>query len=806
MTRSLLNYIAATAYESARTTVAGKRWLSFVLITIVFGGYWSSARSQALSPAATHGTHGYEELYAELVSMRPDFTRMAAVQNLSIRRDVARFDLNEGVIYLLTPVSGRTIGAVFLGKGSAHATPPTEIERRQFERFYGTTGLEKNFKVLFLIFADSTLNELQKKVAFSPGNPEDEATEQVDFSLKFLSDKSAEYFDEDIMRFLLEDEADGLFYAHFADRKDDPLCFRINPGDVEEVQLMRRSSISTVYHQFETVCQFHKQADYQSGVALESERKDFFKVIHYNIESTIEENLNFSAVAGVEFTALVPGHDWVPFSMYSDMVVDSAFWEDGKQVEFFKHRNNPTLWVHCDSTFEKYSIRTLKLFYHGDLIARNQEAWIYIKNSTGWYPTYGTRMPTTFELTFHTPAKYTFVSVGKQIASEADQKMVTTRWITPKPIRNASFNLGDYKSYQIEDNRIPPVTVLMAEGGHQAIGQALGRQGILSGKNMEKQVGADVANSIAFYQHVFGPTELEKFYVTETPYSHGLAFPGLIHLAWSTFQVASEKGYDEIFRGHEVAHQWWGIGVDFKTYHDQWLSEGFATYSSIWFMQTALQDNDKFFNILKEYRKAILNNRQFLLGSGQEAGPIWLGYRTSSSETEGDYDLIIYQKGAWVLHMLRSMLIDLRTMKEDNFTNLMRDFFQQYEGKKASTENFRKVVEKHVGQDMGWFFSQWVYGTEAPTYYCSYKVDKRPDGKYLVVCRIRQEQVPDDFKMYMNLKVDFGDKRHAYLRVLVEGADTRVALPLMPEKPRSVEFNALESVLCELKEERWSAD
>jgi glycosidase len=64
-----------------------------------------------------------------------------------------------------------------------------------------------------------------------------------------------------------------------------------------------------------------------------------------------------------------------------------------------------------------------------------------------------------------------------------------------------------------------------------------------------------------------------------------------------------------------------------------------------------------------------------LFSSGQEAGPVWLGYRTQSSETEGDYWLVIYKKGAWVLHMLRNMLIDLNTMNEDAFENMLREFF-----------------------------------------------------------------------------------------------------------------------------------
>ncbi len=745
----------------------------------------------------------YEMLYMQLMGLQPDFSRSARVENISIAREAARFDLQEGELYLLTPVLGKTIGAVFLGKGIASITPPTQIEQEQLYRFYKSTTLEKEFTMLFLLFADATLTELQKKLTFTEGEPNKTARDHLEYCLKYLGNRKGNYFSTGAINAILANEPNGFFYAHFSKKKKDPFCFRIDPDAVEEVRLMRRANRGPFSHQFETVCQFHKQADYLPGKDLSNENKDLLKIIHYQIESTIKDNLDFSAVAQVEFTARQAGLNWIYFTLFSDMIVDSVFWDNGAKATYFKHKHNPILWIRCDEPLDPFSIRTIKLFYHGDLIDRNEAAWIYIKNSTGWYPRHGARRPATFELTFHTPTKYSFVSVGKKLSSQTEKKVLTTRWVTPEPIRNASFNIGDYKKYQITDDRIPPVTVYMSEGGHMDIGHALGVAGITSGKSMEKQVGADVANSLAFFQHVFGPVSVEQFYATETPYLHGLAFPGLIHLAWTTFQRTSEKGYDEVFRGHEVAHQWWGIGVDFKTYHDQWLSEGFATYAGLWYMQTALQNNKKFFNILKEYRRDILGNRKFTFGSGQEAGPIWLGYRTQSSKTEGDYNLIIYKKGAWVLHILRNMMLDLKTMNEDKFTNLMRDFYQTFRGKKASTEDFRRTVEKHVGGDMKWFFKQWVYGTDLPTYRYSYRVQKQEDGKYLLHLRVKQENVPGDFAMYMNLKVDFGKKRYVYLRVFINKPEEDIALPLMPIKPKKLEFNALESVLCEVKHEKW---
>jgi len=745
----------------------------------------------------------YEEVYDQLMNLSADPTKVANVGNLTIKRDVAQFTLEDGKLYLLTPVRQRTVAALYLGTGRFNFTPPTAIEKEQLHRFYETQTLEKKFNVLFLIFADSTLAELQRHLTFAGAEVGSEVKGRIKNGLEYPSDKDGKYFDTHIMKMLLEDKPRGLFYAHFGANDGDPLFFRIDPDEAEEVRLLRRAETSHMYKAPEVVCQFHQQQDYASGKDLKREQKDLLEITHYTIESKLSgSELNFSAMAELNFRVLEPEQRWLAFDLFYDLEVDSAFWDNGGKVAFFKKKKNGKLWVACNPTLSVDEIRRLKLFYHGELIQRIDD-WFYIQGPANWYPAYGMRKMATFDLTFHTPEQFTFVSVGENQLTRAEGKTITTRWITPEPIRLAAFNIGFFKKYEINDARIPPVTVLMSEAGHREIGQALIQQGVLSGKNMEKQVGADVANSLAFFQETFGKIPAKQIYATETPYPHGLAFPGMIHLAWSTFQRTDGDGGDEIFRAHEVAHQWWGIGVDFQTYHDQWLSEGLSTFSGLWYMQKALQDNKKYFGRLKDWRDEIFSNRKFLFGSGQEAGPIGLGYRTSSTKTAGDYNLIIYKKGAWVLHMLRNMLLDLKTMKEDIFTNLLRDFYTTYLGQKTSTEDFQKIVEKHARQDMGWFFRQWIYGTEIPTYQFSYKAEKNESGKYVVQCKIVQQNVPDDFQMLVPLYIDCGNQRFARIRVLVKGPLTKIDLPPLSEKPEKILFNDLESVLCQVKYEKW---
>lgn len=272
----------------------------------------------------------------------------------------------------------------------------------------------------------------------------------------------------------------------------------------------------------------------------------------------------------------------------------------------------------------------------------------------------------------------------------------------------------------------------------------------------------------------------------------------MLHLSWVTFQQTDAQGADEVFRAHEVAHQWWGIGVDYMTYHDRWLSEGFAEFSGLWYLQTVRASNDKYFALLRQYRGSILLRKGVPL-------PISLGQRVQSSRDHDvdDYSTIVYKKGAWVVHMLRIMMLDLKTMSENRFTETMQDFYATYEGKRASTADFRAVVERHMGLDMGWFFTEWVEGSAIPSYRVAYRTEPGQDGQFRVRLQVEQAGVPDDFLMYVPVTLDLGQDRVARVRVKVKGPRSEVELPPMPAAPKSLKFNDLEGVLAEVKMVDW---
>ena len=478
-------------------------------------------------------------------------------------------------------------------------------------------------------------------------------------------------------------------------------------------------------------------------------------------------------------------------------VAESVLWDDSWDRE--------KLWIRLPKPSTVSEIYSVDVFYSGEIFERIRDDF-YMRSSLTWYPYYftGRRSTSTFDITYSHPSDFKIASVGTKISESSHERQTTSRWALDYPCAGASFGFGFLKSFEHKRPNLPQITILIDE-------KEAG--GLFAGQSYKEEVASEVANAVSFFQDIFGPLPFNSMTAVEIPYSHGEAFPGLIHMPWWTLRGSDDSGINESFRAHEVAHQWWGIGVGYKTYHDQWLSEAFAEYSGLWYMQFILHDNKKFFRFLREYRDAIVKNRNSfmdkLAGLDQQAGPVWLGYRTSSRSTRGDYDLVVYRKGAWVLHMLRNLMLDLNTMNDEPFKRMMRDFYQTYAGTSVETKQFQQVVEKHMGADMTWFFDQWVYGVDVPKYTVRYKVDNvlkdnnASQPRYKVTYRISQKNVPPAFEMFIPILIDFGNNQIARMRVHAKGPDTEIVLPLLPLKPKSIQFNYLESVLCEYEEKGW---
>ena len=751
----------------------------------------------------------YDTVFDQLKNLTALPNAVAPVHGVVLRRDVMELRLDEGFAFQLSQVGGRPIGIAFVGSGSLSFAPPLVVEQFNLKRVMGDSTINGPISAAVFLFADSTGTELARSLKFgpAPGNAPDPSG-AIGAALDYVMDKSSHSADESLLTALLNGTTTGYFTAYVKRQKGESVMIQYDPAYAEEVFLLRRGKM--LGQRTEIVCQFQSSVDLVKGVSVANEQPDALIAASYDIDATIDNNYKFFGRVTERVIGLREQQQWADFGLYSELEVDSVTTSSGTPLTFYRKKNEPELWVRFPKPLAAGDTLDVRFVYHGGVIgfgsaldeilppwldpsersiATTLDKWAYIKSTSGWFPRYSYSQSVPVSMTFHTPRKLKFAAIGRLADSSTTGDILTTHWVSEQPARNISFNIGNFDELDIKDPRIPPVTVQVNTEAHAAI-----HRFIPSARNPADFVGADVANSLSFFSKMYGPPLFHQYYATEIPYFHGEAFPGMIHLSWTTFLGISTDGEDEIFRAHEMAHQWWGIGVEPAGYRDRWLSEGFSEFSGMWYMQMILKDNDKYLKTLRDSRQVIRRERA-------KAAPLGIGTRAADS-WRGDYQLITYEKGAWVLQMLRNMLLDTRTMSEDRFIATMQDFYTTYRGKRATTNDFQKVVERHVGQPMDWFFNEWVYGTAVPTYTFSWTTEPDSSGTGIAArLRVRQNDVPDAFAMYVPVLIKF-DQGEALVRMLVRGptSETRIRLPAQPQ---AMQLNPLESVLAEVKTEEW---
>lgn len=253
---------------------------------------------------------------------------------------------------------------------------------------------------------------------------------------------------------------------------------------------------------------------------------------------------------------------------------------------------------------------------------------------------------------------------------------------------------------------------------------------------------------------------------------------------------------------HEISHQWFGHAAGWATYHDQWLSEGFADFAAGLFLD-ATGKHDEYLKYMERQRERILNKSSFGIRSN-DAGPLWLGLRLSTFRTLFSYFDVVYSKGGYVLEMLRSLMWDPATQDKE-FIDMMHDYMSSGFNKDLSTEDFRNVVNRHmtpvmdIGGDhsMNWFFDEWVYGTDVPKYKLEYSMESAPGGRTVIRGRLTQSDVSQKFRMKVPIYAELEKKTIRLGLVYVEGNSTSKEFKVITQvKPKRIAANLNDDVLA----------
>ena len=268
------------------------------------------------------------------------------------------------------------------------------------------------------------------------------------------------------------------------------------------------------------------------------------------------------------------------------------------------------------------------------------------------------------------------------------------------------------------------------------------------------------AEIVDYFTDLIGPYPFEKLANVQSSTRFG-GMENASAIFYSERGIASGRSIEGTV-SHEIAHQWFGDAVTEADWHHLWLSEGFAEYFGEQFFEAA--DGEEAFRALLEA------DRQQVLRGADVDRPIY-------DPAERDLFALLndnnYQKGAWVLHMLRGILGD------DAFFAGIREYYRRYTHSTALTSDFQAVMEEAYGQGLEWFFQQWIYEPGYPVFAVDQEWRPAGSGGELTVT-VRQTQKAEwpTFRVPTELLVvQDGRDRRVPVEIGERSTVVRVALP-----------------------------
>ncbi len=321
--------------------------------------------AQQVPTASPPAAGSYADRFAEIMALGASPDGAADVANLVIQRDAGRFTLASGTLYLLAPIGGRTVGAVFHGSGTFAFTPPSTIEQSRLTRFEKRTALEAPILDLVLLFADTTADELRHRLTFRRQQAPGEVRERLRDAFKFLGDEDSKTLDPDLMAAWLNGDTTDLFLAHVRRQGGEPLLFMLNPHQVEAVSLRGRASRWWA-EDSEILSQF-PLAGRPRDAQLTGERTDGAEIRRYTMTVDLPQSgvgdIAFAATAQLDITAQHAVGPWIAFELFDKLKVDSAHWEGGEPATVFKGKDAGLLWVRLGGRLQAGETRRLTVSY-----------------------------------------------------------------------------------------------------------------------------------------------------------------------------------------------------------------------------------------------------------------------------------------------------------------------------------------------------------------------------------------------------------------------------------------------------------
>jgi hypothetical protein len=709
------------------------------LLLEVFGEYDNQAtittwRAELVPLAGDGGTRRIAEIeelttISGLYKLALNPAKQFELRNLTVQATDLKLEIPSGSAFVAETPEGPT-AIVLLGRGKMTFSPSDAAERTQIRIFSGEEVLTTDFDALFIRVRPGEAGDVLPPAALVPV-----PVVQGDFrrATALFDDYIGQTFNLDL-RDLSRDRWSliptiGDLLAEVRTRRLGSLTYARSTKDPEDISLFERRRRRNI-------------AVYASPQKLASRGRFYgedglveYDILRQDVELSFSpDRMWLEGTATLELRVRAFALATLTLRLADPLVVRNVAASSYGRLLHLRVVGQNSVLVNLPATVQRNGIIRLTVVYGGRLEpqqieresvlleqqsnAQQQEIYIPIEpqyiysNRSYWYPQNTVTDYATSRLRITVPEEFDVVASGVEIEPPAAGTVTPGQragrlfeFEAAQPLRYLAFAASRFTRVTTRDMLIGAGTDPLGAKPVKLIVQANPRQ-VSRARGL-----ADRAASIyEYYGRLIGDAPYPSFTLAvaenDLPGGHSPGYfailnqpPPLSPIVWRNDPVAFD-GYPPYFLAHEIAHQWWGQGVGWKNYHEQWISEGFAQYFAALYAERDRGD-DVFRGMLRQMRRwAVEQSPQ---------GPVYLGYRLGHIKADGRvFRAVVYNKGAMVLHMLRRLLGD------EKFFEGLRQFYAAWKFRKAGTDDFRLAMQKVSGTDLTAFFDGWVYGASVP--------------------------------------------------------------------------------------------
>ena len=690
--------------------------------------------------------------------------RIERIKTFQVRHEDIFINFNDAVCFYDNIPTVET-ALIILGKGKVIFTPSDSREQHQLEMIYKQKKIEDELDYLYLRFSNSFFRKNIKIVKPEENTPtitESERKKAYSIFTKHYvrSFTTRNSFNGELLS-LLPQGNEAMF--EFDGKKIGDVSYIYSPFALDEINFYqwKKQRILNLYSP--------PLKEKQKRMVISFGQKFDVKNIDVEIDFNPGENY-FAGLAKVKIESAVNLLDGIMLKLNPDLNILRVNDEKKRELYYTRDSVRKVFYVYFLDRPSEGDVCSLDVYYRGKIssVDASSEALINQDRDIGfrtyssgyedmlytgsslWYPAPSSIDYFTARVRIITSPGYQVVASGRLIDQyklegldkvEDVGKMGNMAYVfeSKTPLKYLAFFIG-YLTEVEASTKIVPLHFMRARNTRP--------------ENWDLFHGAE--EILGFYAGLFGDFPYEKLCIVKRPGDNpgGHSPPSFIVLdelprmmaqpprRWRDSPVDLSR-WKEYMLAHEIAHQWWGQGIAWKSYRDIWISEGMAQFAAVMFLKDKYGEG-AYTRILKKFAREVMKKSEW--------GGITMGSRISYFDFNA-FQTIVYNKAAMVLNMLRNLLGD------ELFYQGLKQFFNQHKFTAAGTGDFIKIFQEISSFDLTGFFAKWFNSYRLPEVRVFPSLQEGTEGNTLQF-NVNQINEPFTFPLWIEWRENGAIKSH----------------------------------------------